>query len=159
MSSPEMPEPQTPGPLETNEGPRCPNCGASISAGVTLCPNCGYTMPPLPALEGTPEDERYLTGSRTGDQVCGVLTAILLPILVSGLAGFIGSQGEVFQIVGSLLGFMFFIGPIAVQLGTRKRFPAFARAHGMTWRVLGILFVLLFLGLLALCVFALRGPH
>src|SRR4051794_1006825 len=117
-----MASPDIPGPPPVADGPRCPNCNAPLRAGVTLCPNCGYAMPPLPTLEGTPEDERYLTGSRTGDTVCGILTAILLPFLVSALSGFVASQGNFFQAVGSLLGFMIIVGPITVQVVTRKRF-------------------------------------
>jgi hypothetical protein len=157
-----MSSPETEGPLETGDGPRCPNCKAAIAPGITLCPNCGAAMPPLPTLSGPPE-ENYLAGSRKKDMILGILTGLLTPVLFWALAGGLITFGERMGGIAAILGLLWLVAvvavPILIQVRTKPRYPAFARAHGITWKVQGILFAVVVLGGGALCVYLLSQPH
>jgi hypothetical protein len=158
-----MPAPETPGPLETGDGPRCPNCAVPVRADMRVCANCGAAMPPLPTLEGMPEEGPYLTRSRTGDLTLGALTAVLTPVVFLGITIFAAWVSDAMVGIGPILLLViigsFVTGPILLQGAIRPRYPWFAKGHGIAWKVIGVLFVLLILGLFALCFSMMNGPH
>lgn len=161
MSSPESEQPEQ-GPLESSSGPRCPNCHTPVTPGIAFCPNCGAAMPPIPTLAGPPE-ENYLAGSRTADTVLGVLISLLTPGIFTAMAAVLASFGERMGVAGGILGLVWLVGlfavPIVIHTRAKRRYPAFARAHGLTWKIQGVLFAVVILGGGALCVYLLSQAH
>ena len=112
----------------------CANCGEPVDAEQRICPHCGREQPPpLPLLEG-----KRLPGEPMGRLLTGMAW---LDILLGIIAAF-----------GSL--FLWGIGLLAAPIlyfVLRPSYPIFAR--GIGYGMLG--FVVILLGLLALCLVAL----
>ncbi len=135
----------------------CANCGKTVPDGAKLCPNCGANVIPLPTLDGGKRTSgagatEFRTGTRGGDVAAGIVLGIFLPALLVGVVfapffGFLGLLGLLlYVVIPATIGV-----PVIVANAIKRKYFVFGDAMQKTlWGWL-LLFVVSFLGLLAVC--------
>ncbi|MDX1932958.1 MAG: zinc-ribbon domain-containing protein [Capsulimonadales bacterium] len=132
-------------PSALGDSVRCPSCGQTVPPSAVLCPHCGRPF-------RTFRDEPLMTGSRPGDAALGVLLAFACLVVSGGILTVLTRYRV--QAAGPIV----IAPPILCFLLLSKRYPVVARAFGIVGGILFILLpLLIFLGLLAICMIALKG--
>jgi len=128
----------------------CPGCQSPVDEKCFLCPECGALLP-----KKAQADERLFSGSRLWDRVIGVVAALatMISVLISAvpIVEFLRRIG-LEAMAGSVILGLFILAPLFSWLGFRKRYPVIGHAYLWTIVALVIAVVLIWLGMLILCI-------
>jgi len=133
----------------------CPGCQSPVDEKFLLCPECGALLP-----KQAQADERLWSRSRLWDRVIGVVAALATMISVcfsaEPIAVFLRRIG-LEAMAGVAIPALFVLAPLFSWLGFRKRYPVVGHAYLWTIAALVIAIILMWLGMLILCIIRPKG--